>query len=244
MNTLTRQEIQGLAFEPHQPEIESLDLVRYWRAVSRNKWRIAVLVALVGLIATLYAYSLTPIYRATATVMVEGSRQKPISMEDLYISYNGTSRDYYLTQFEIFKSREFAERLARVMGLAKHPEFDPRQRPKPWYAAMVPGAKGAVLSDRDIEEGVVGAVMARTTLQPVRNTQLVKLSFDAADPEIAARVPNTLAMIYIVADMEARMEATQRSTQFLAKQSEGLKAKLVESERALQQYRTASARRS
>ena len=108
MNTLTKQELQGLAFEPHQPEIESLDLVRYWRAVSRNKWRIAVLVALVGLIATLYAFSLTPIYRATATVMVEGSRQKPISMEDLYISYNGTSRDYYLTQFEIFKSRDFA----------------------------------------------------------------------------------------------------------------------------------------
>lgn len=237
MNTLTQQELQGFAFEPHQPEIESLDLVRYWRAVSRNKWRIAVLVALVGLIATLYAYSLTPIYRATATVMVEGSRQKPISMEDLYISYNGTSRDYYLTQFEIFKSRDFAERLVRVMGLAKHPEFDPRQRPKPWYAAMMPGAKGAAPSDRDIEEGVVGAVMVRTTLQPVRNTQLVKLSFDAADPEIAARVPNTLAMIYIVADMEARMEATQRSTQFLAKQSEGLKAKLVESERALQQYR-------
>ncbi len=29
MNTLTRQEMQGLAFEPQQPEIEQLDLVRY-----------------------------------------------------------------------------------------------------------------------------------------------------------------------------------------------------------------------
>ena len=28
MNTLTRQEMQGLAFEPQQPEIEQLDLVR------------------------------------------------------------------------------------------------------------------------------------------------------------------------------------------------------------------------
>ena len=69
MNTLTRQEMQGLAFEPQQPEIEQLDLVRYWRAIARNKWRILALVALVGLIATLYAYSLKPIYRATATVL-------------------------------------------------------------------------------------------------------------------------------------------------------------------------------
>jgi uncharacterized protein involved in exopolysaccharide biosynthesis len=84
--------------------------------------------------------------------------------------------------------------------------------------------------------------MARTSLQPVRNTQLVKVSFDSGDPELAARVPNTLAVIYIVADLESRTEATQRTTQFLAKQSEDLKAKLVESERACSS--SASARRS
>lgn len=89
----------------------------------------------------------------------------------------------------------------------------------------------------DFEEGVIGVVMARTSLQPVRNTQLVKVSFDAGDPELAARVPNALSMIYIVADMEARAEANQRTTQFLAKQSEDLKTKLAESERALQQFR-------
>ena len=241
MNTLTQQEFKGVAFEPHQPEVESLDLVRYWRAVARYKWRIIALVALVGLIAALYANSLTPVYRSTATVLVEGARQKPVSMEDLYVSFNGTTRDYYLTQFEIFKSREFAERLVRAMGLAKHPEFDPRQQPKPWYAALLPGTpaggNSVAATDQEIEDGAIDRVLGQTSLQPVRNTQLVKVSFDSIDPEIAARVPNALAAIYIVADMEARLEATQRTTQFLAKQSEGLKAKLVESERALQQFR-------
>jgi capsular exopolysaccharide synthesis family protein len=251
MNTLTRQEMQGLSFEPQQPEIEQLDLVRYWRAVARNKWRILALVVLVGLIATLYAQSLTPIYRSTATLMVEGSRPKGkagISDEDLYVAYTGGSRDYYLTQFEIIKSREFAERLVRVMGLTKHPEFAPREAPKPWYAALLPWARpsapassdvppGVAAPGSDLEDGVVDAVMGRTSLQPVRNTQLVKVSFDSTDPELAARVPNTLATIYIVADLEARAETTRRSTQFLVRQAEDLKAKLVESERALQQYR-------
>jgi polysaccharide biosynthesis transport protein len=241
MNTLTRQEMQGLAFEPQQPEIEQLDLVRYWRAIARNKWRIAALVVLVGLIATLYAYSLTPVYRSSATVLVEGSRPKAVSIEELNFFYTGANRDYFLTQFEIIKSREFAERLVRVMGLTKHPEFDGRQAPKPWYAALLPGfgsgAPAIKATDEEIVDGVVGAVMARTSLQPVRNTQLVTLSFDSTDPELAARVPNTLATIYIVADMEARGEATRRSMQFLARQSEELKTKLVESERALQQFR-------
>ena len=79
--------------------------------------------------------------------------------------------------------------------------------------------------------------MGRTSLQPVRNTQLVKISFDSGDPELAARVPNTLATIYIVADLEARMESTRRTTEFLARQAESLKEKLVQSEAALQQYR-------
>jgi capsular exopolysaccharide synthesis family protein len=249
MNTLTRQEMQGLAFEPQQPEIEQLDLVRYWRAIARNKWRILALVALVGLIATLYAYSLKPIYRATSTVMIEGSRSKAkgLSEEDLYIAYTGSSRDYYLTQFEIIKSREFAERLVRVMGLTKHPEFDGSQASKPWYAALLPASGGAAgssskaspskASEAENFEGVVGAVMGRTSLQPVRNTQLVKISFDSGDPELAARVPNTLATIYIVADLEARVESSRRGTEFLARQAEGLKEKLVQSEAALQQYR-------
>jgi len=244
MNTLTRQEMQGLAFEPQQPEIEQLDLVRYWRAIARNKWRILALVALVGLIATLYAYSLQPIYRSTATGLVEGSRPNRganPTMDDLFVAYTGTTRDYYLTQFEIIKSREFAERLVRVMGLTQHPEFGGSQVPKPWYSRLVPGsaspAAAAKATDEEKFDGVVGAVMARTTLQPVRNTQLVKLSFDSGDPELAARVPNTLATIYIVADLESRAEATRRTTEFLAKQSEGLKERLVQSEKALQAFR-------
>jgi polysaccharide biosynthesis transport protein len=243
MNTLTRQELQGLAFEPQQPEIESLDLVRYWRAIARNKWRIIALVVLVGLIATLYAYSLTPIYRSTATLLVEGSRMKGKANDDDYVTFEGGSRDYYLTQFEIIRSRAFAERLVRVMGLTKHPEFAPREAPKPWYAKLLPFSRPSVPAvapaapGPEAEDGVIDAVMGGTSLQPVRNTQLVKISFDSADPELASRIPNTLATIYIVADLESRAEAARRSTQFLVKQSEDLKTKLVESERALQQYR-------
>ena len=240
MNTLTRQEMQGLSFEPQQPEIEQLDLIRYWRAIARNKWRIVALVVLVGLIATLYAYSLTPVYRSTATLMVEGSRTKGVSVEDL-VTYTGSTRDYYLTQFEIIRSREFAERLVRIMALAKHPEFAANPPSKPWYSKLLPdsGSTAPVTTETSpaAEDGVIDSVMARTSLQPVRNTQLVRVSFDSTDPELAARVPNTLATIYIVADLEARSEATRRSTHFLVKQSEELKAKLVESERALQQYR-------
>jgi succinoglycan biosynthesis transport protein ExoP len=243
LNTLSKQELDSLSFEPHQPEIESLDLVRYWRAIARNKWRILALVVLVGLLAHLYSLSLPPVYRAAATVMVEGSRPKNVTAEDMYVAYSGTSRDYYLTQFEIMKSRDFAERLVRVMGLVNHPEFDPGNRPAPWYQALLPErflpAKrpAPAISRQELEESVINRVMAQTSLLPIRNTQLVKLGFTSGDPELAARIPNTLATIYIVSDLEARLETTRRTTGFLVKQAEDLKTKLVDSERALQQFR-------
>jgi capsular exopolysaccharide synthesis family protein len=50
-------------------------------------------------------------------------------------------------------------------------------------------------------------------------------------------VPNTLAMIYIVSDLEARGETTRRSMSFLKEQAVELKQKLNDSERALQDFR-------
>ncbi len=127
------------------------------------------------------------------------------------------------------------------MALTKHPEFTRRQAPKPWYGGLLPGPQpsdaAVAATGPEFEDSVIDSVMARTSLQPVRNTQLVKVSFDSFDRELAARIPNTLATIYIVADLEARSEAARRSAQFLVKQSEDLKTKLAESERALQQYR-------
>ena len=235
--------MQSPAFTPIKGEPAAPDVVRYLRTLNRYKWGILMVVIAVGMLAAMYAYSLRPIYRSTATIMVEMGKPKVVTNQELYESFVGTTRDYFLTQFEIIKSRELAERLVRTMQLTKHPEYDPRQQAKPWYAAWVPAqflpaaAPGQVPSEEELIESVTSQVMAGISLQPVKNTQLVKLSFDSHDPVLAERVPNTLAMIYIVADLEGRGDTTRRSMAFLRDQAVELKQKLNESERALQDFR-------
>lgn len=243
MNRVSSQDLQLPAFTPIQGEPTPPDVVRYLRTLNRYKWGILMVVIAVGMLAAMYASSLRPIYRSTATVMVEMGKPKVVSNQELYESFVGTTRDYFLTQFEIIKSRELAERLVRVMQLTKHPEYDPRQQAKPWYAAWVPerflpaAAPGKAPSEEELVESVTSQVMAGVSLQPVRNTQLVKLSFESHDPVLAERVPNTLAMIYIISDLEARGDTTRRSMLFLKDQAVELKQKLNESERALQDFR-------
>ena len=242
MDRASNRELQAPGFTPIDGDPPPPDLVRYLRTLNRYKWGILMVVIAVGMLAAMYASSLRPIYRSTATVMVEMGKPKVVSNQELYESFIGTTRDYFLTQFEIIKSRELAERLVRVMQLTKHPEYTQHQT-KPWYAEwlpaqFVPAAKtGRTPSEEELVESVTSQVMGGISLQPIRNTQLVKLSFDSHDPTLAERVPNTLAMLYIVSDLEQRGETTRRSMAFLRDQAEELKNKLNESERALQEFR-------
>lgn len=229
---------------------QAQELVRYWRAINRHRLGIILLVIAVGILAQMYAMTLPSVYRGTASVLLDPVRKKgPVSVED---SANAeTSRDYYLTQIEIMKSRDYAERLVRVLGLARHPQYDPRQQApdKGWLAAIrerfvsgstegnKPTIDTSAAGDEKIMDGVVSAVMGGLSYSPTRNTQLLKISFDSRDPGLAERVPNAMAMIYIVEDLEARSGSARQSMSFLAQQADKLKSQLAESERELQQYR-------
>ena len=138
MDRISNRDLQLTAFSPLDGEPPPPDIVRYLRTVNRYKWGILMVVIAVGMLAAMYASSLRPIYRSTATVMVETGKPKIVSSQEIFEAFNGTPRDYFLTQYEIIKSREYAERLVRTMRLTRHPEYDPRQQHKSWYAEWVP----------------------------------------------------------------------------------------------------------
>ncbi len=226
-----------------EDEHDTLDLVRYWRAINRNKWRILALVAAVGILAAFVASSLPPVYRSIATILVESSKQKIVSIEEVYNAMAGGQREFYQTQFEILKSRELAAKLVRRLKLTEHPTLDPRVQPPAFYEKWLLrgflGREGEAdaKSPDAIERQVIRAVQRDISPQLVRNSQLLRISFDSPDPELAAAVPNALAEIYIEADLESRMQMTRKATSFLTGQTADLKKKVAEAEQALQAYR-------
>ena len=220
------------------------ELMSYWRAINRYRLGIILFVIAVGILASVYASSLRPVYRGTATILLDpGAKKKSVTNEDMYDAVVGTNRDYYLTQIEVMKSRNYAERLVRDLKLAKHPEYDLRQRREEtgWLNSLLEKFRGPApahtASDEEIAEGAVAQVIGQLTITPTRQTQIVKVTFDSHDPQLAERVPNALAKIYIEADMEERSGTSLGLTRFLSEQAAELKQKLAESEQELQQYR-------
>src|SRR5258708_5785942 len=125
MNGLTVEErLQAVETQP-ESRPEKMDIIEYWRAISKHRWSILALAALVSVLATLIVFSIRPTYRSTATILIEPGKTKVLSIAELY-DKGGTDRDHYYTQVEIIKSDELARRVIEKLKLTTHPDFDPR----------------------------------------------------------------------------------------------------------------------
>src|SRR4051812_44378408 len=188
---------------------ETLDLVIYWRAIAKRKWGILAFAIAVTIAAAVAVNFETPIYRSTVTLLVEQNKTKIAPTEEVYASV-GDSREHFQTQAEILKSRALAVRLVDKLDLTKHKDFDPRQQKPGWFenlkAQVGLASEQPNWSEEALHKAAVGSVMGRMSVEPVRLSQLIRVSFDSSDPHVAAEIANAIAESYIEADMEARDE--------------------------------------
>jgi len=232
---------------------DEIDLLQLWRTIWQRKWSIASLVIIVVMLTALVVLSITPIYRAVATLLIEQKAAKVVSIEQVY-GLEGTGNEYLQTQFELLRSRSLAERVVRQLKLTTHPEFDPRQQPEPLidiksiFAGLSLAKALPVTLPEDLEEGVdpteaeifdqvTRAFMERINVEPQGKTQMVKVEVDMADAGMAAQAANALAKGFIESQLEASMEMSMTATNWMNSRLGELRGKLKEAEDRLQAYR-------
>jgi capsular exopolysaccharide synthesis family protein len=59
------------------------------------------------------------VYRSAATILVESSKPKIVSIGEVYSSLGGAQREFYQTQFEILKSRVLGGSGSSLIGLSQ-----------------------------------------------------------------------------------------------------------------------------
>ncbi|WP_027856292.1 GumC family protein [Marinobacterium jannaschii] len=217
-----------------------IDLRQYWRTISRRKWSILGFALVVTLLAAMVVFSMEPVYRATATLLIESKQAKVVSIEEVY-GLDGGNNEYYLTQFEILKSRKLSEKVIQRYSLLDHPEFN--REPtfdfnwRKIAGDYIPELKPGEPTVEGRYQALVNAFSSRVTVSPVRKTQLVKITFEAYSPEFAAKMANALGEAYIENNLEAKLELTVKASSWLNERLGGLKDKLRESEARLQAFR-------
>ncbi len=229
---------------------EDIDIREFWRIISRHGWKIIGLMLLSALLSAIVVIPQKSVYRSTATLLLDPEVSKIAPVESLYGIKSG--EQYYKTQYQIHQSNSLAKAVILRMELDKNSEFQIKRK-SGWFAKLnfdwVNKVKGLFVTaeddlrevDSNTESNALAALVAmfksRLNVEPVRDSQLVNVSFDAYDPTLAAQVANTIANTYIKADLDSKHVLTSDARKILADQLEELRTKLETSENALQDYR-------
>jgi exopolysaccharide transport family protein len=182
-----------------------------------------------------------PVYRAQAIVEIQKENPDIPTIKELY-ELETVSDAYLRTQYSILASESLARRVIDQLRLDTLPEFSKPQ----WWSwsrkkktpLKQPFAIGPVPAepDRDSYQRVLERFQEHLTIDPVNHSRLVAVGFDSCDPDLAARVVNTLAADYVDQTLEARWSATEKAADWLSHQLLGVKVKLEKSEDELQAY--------
>lgn len=233
----------------------TLDIGEYWRQVRRYQWRILALATLVALLMTLLVMSMTPVYRATASLLIEADKTTLVSIEEVY-GLDSSRKEYFQTQYEILRSRHIAERVVDKLTLQHNVAFMQNQQSS--ATRMVKGFTESVkaslrsalpflpqttpvtLTPEQVEAAeigrAIGRVQAGLQVSPVKNTQVVDITFESHSAELAALVANTVAEVYIENYLEAKFTMTSKATTWLNDSLAGLREKLSAAEARLAEF--------
>lgn len=217
---------------------EEIDLKKYWHVINHRKWGIMGLALLITLIVALVVFSMTPIYKATSTLLIEQEQPKLPSVDELF-ALQGKGRVYYLTQIELLKSRKLAEHVIHDLKLESNQEFLPKKdgfHPivalKAWLSL-----DGKAEKEKPMLDLIVNQLQRRLTVSLINGTQLIQLSFEAESAVLAAQMANALGNAYIDDQLVSRLEMTQKATRWMEERIAVLKNKLEQSEAELQSYK-------
>ena len=221
---------------------EGLDLRAYGRIL--HKRLPTILIVFFILFTTILVVTLKQrsVYRAQVLLEIQKENPDIPTIKELY-ELEAVSDAYLRTQYNILASESLSRRVIEQLRLDTLPEFNSPRWWQIWPKTKKPStaqtfAIGPVPAggDRELSQRVLERFQDQLTIDPINRSRLVTVRFDSRDPELAARVVNTLAADYVDQSLEARWQATQKAAEWLTQQLVGVKAKLEKSEDELQSY--------
>ncbi|WP_294540080.1 polysaccharide biosynthesis tyrosine autokinase [uncultured Rhodoblastus sp.] len=231
---------------------EALNFV--WR-----QWKFILgVTALAVLLGTIYISRQTPLFTASAQLLLEPSKAKPISQDaapvDMPLDLAAIE-----SQIAVIKSSSLLRRVVAKEKLFNDAEFG--SGPVGPGASMLSTIKGFFVRTsepaptqptRPNQSDAGPDVMSPEIIGTVENLKLavgvaragqalvLNVTFTSADPNKAARLANAVADAYVVDKLDARFDAAKRASVWLSDRLVELRQQLRESEEAVNAFRTAN----
>ncbi|MGL1956507.1 MAG: polysaccharide biosynthesis tyrosine autokinase [Colwellia sp.] len=213
---------------------DEVSLKEILKPLFARRWKILFFSLLITAIVAFYISLLKPSYRATAILQIGSNKpSNTLSINDAF-NESSASLTQVQTQYELLRSRKFAERVINKLNLTEHSEFnDGKYNDKfTFFIDKVTTVNPSLTS-------TIVAFQKRLKISPVAKTELVKISFVAYHPELAQQVANQIGETYLLYQDDIHRASQKNTSQWLVDQLTELAEKLQISEAALQKFREA-----
>ena len=244
-------------------DLFDIDVHLYLRAIYKRRWLAGAGFLLVLLSSIVYAVTATPIYRASARLLIEPADPNVVLFQEVIAERGRVGGDFLSTQRDMLRSRSLARATIDRLELWNHPallgraddlaRFNPlralnRLNPVNALGRMTASIRGAI-APPTVAEGAdvvdatrsqsraISALLGRLRVLAGRNSRVVTVRFSSVDPRVASDVANTLARLYVERDMEFRYTSSRDASQWLQQRMSEQRQELERSEQSLQRYR-------
>ena len=154
----------------------------------------AVFLLLAGLI-----YAEPPLYRAEAQALIGPRTAELIGLRSHLDSAQTHGRlDSTAGQAQLIASRDLARQAIKELGLISHPEFGTgAQRSTPFARALIFLGLMRDPALYSVEDLALEAFQKRLQVESLNGTSFITIAFQSKDPELAAKVANRIAELYL-----------------------------------------------
>ena len=219
-----------------------LDFVAIGQALSRKRNWIIIPTVLAAVLSITAVNMITPRYKSEVRILIDGR-------ENVFLRPNGERNDdrnaldpeAVTSQVQLLQSRDLAREVIKKNRLAELPEFDPVLRgfsPLKSLLALIGIGRDPI--SLTPEERVLDAYYDRFTAYAVDKSRVVVVEFQSRDPDLAARVANSIADGYLVLQQDARRDQARSAGQWLAGEIESLRKKVADAESRVEEFRSGS----
>ena len=228
-----------------QLPLDDINLAEIARALWNAKLWITLSALLFMMAGGYYTFwVMTPQYRATSVIEFTPAQSGSFDLTSV-LSQSSLNQSEINTRLNKLRSREMIEELVRVEDLTTIPELNPLLvAPSRFSLAGLRAVLGS--SDVKVERQAqysrqtVGTIRSNVVVENPRDTYLFNLSFSSQDPQLAARIVNRLAEIYIAAETRENFDAGEQSIDWISDKVKVLEDEIRERESRISAFNAQS----
>ena len=250
---------QGKGYGPAATEPTTIR--DYLFVVLKRKWLILSLVLVVTSLVTIQMFRQPSIYEGETVIKIEPKARNVLQTRDITINAQ-TDPNFWGTQLRLLENPALARQVVLTLDLQNNPAFFGGQSQGGVFSSLrkIFSGQKATQAQRSssTELTVVGedeaanealtpeklaelepyedAIIGSESIEPILATNLVKIKFTHSDPELAQKIANTLAEVFVNNNLARATAGSTKAEDILAREIANLQSKIKRDQEAQFNY--------